>query len=112
MSLYKNYLLEKTKDKIIETSHAFATYRYLDHQGIKAVYIVDIYVEPDFRNSNVASSISDNIAREASILGCKYLLGSVVPSNKESTSSIRVLLAYGMSLDSSSNDFILFKKDI
>lgn len=112
MSLYKNYLLEKTKDKIIETTHAFATYRYLDHAGVPAVYIIDLYVEPDFRKTNVASTIADNIVKEASILGCKYLLGSVVPSNKESTSSIRVLLAYGMSLDSSSNDFILFKKDI
>lgn len=112
MSLYGQYVLEKTSDKIIELEHAFATYRYLDHQGIKAVYIVDIYVSPEFRKTNVASTIADNIVQEALLFGCKVLLGSVVPSNKSSTASVKVLLAYGMRLESSTNDFLLFKKEI
>ena len=109
MSLYSNYLLEKTNDHIIETEKGFATYRFVDE---KTVYIIDLYILPDFRRSHAASLIADNIVSVARGRGCTKLLGSVVPSNKNSSSSLKVLLAYGMSLESSSNDFILFKKDI
>lgn len=101
--------MEKTSDKIIETDKAFATYRYVND---KTVYIIDLYVLPLFRKTDVASTIADNIVEEARKKGCNKLLGSVVPSNKNSTSSLKILLAYGMTLESSSNDFILFKKDI
>lgn len=110
MSMYGEYLREKTEDQIIETEQGFATYRYLD--GGYSVYIVDIYVRSDFRKTNVASTIADYIVEEARKKGALKLLGSVVPSNKNSTDSIRVLLAYGMKLLSSTNDFIMFTKDI
>jgi predicted GNAT family acetyltransferase len=109
MSLYGNYIREKTNDSIIEDERAFATYRYINE---KTVYIVDIFVLPMFRKTNIASTIADNIVEEARKKGCNKLLGSVVPSNKWSTVSLKILLAYGMTLESSSNDFILFKKDI
>ena len=108
MSFYADYLRERTNDEIIETDKGFATYRYVD----KSVYIIDIYVHPDFRQTKEASTIADNIVEMARKKGCNMLLGSVVPSNKDSTTSLKVLLGYGMSLASSSNDFIVFKKEI
>lgn len=108
-SMYARYLLEKTQDLILETDKGFATYRYVDP---KTVYIIDIYVLPDFRNTNVASAMADSIVEEGRKKGCTNLLGSIVPSNKNSVASFKVLLAYGMSLESSSTDFILFKKEI
>lgn len=110
MSMYADYLREKTTDLIIETAKGFATYRYLaDYQ---TVYIIDLFVLPSFRDEGVASVIADNIVKEARSKGCNKMLGSVVPSNKDSTVSVKVLLAYGMSLESSQENFILFKKDI
>lgn len=112
MSLYAEYLREKTGDEIIETKDGFATFRFTTFKENPAVYIVDIYVIPALRNLKEASSLADTIVSRAKKEGCKYLLGSVIPSNKGSTSSLKVLLAYGMSLDSSSTDFLLFKKEI
>lgn len=109
MSMWANYLKEKTEDLMRETEHGFATYKYIDE---KTVYIMDLYVDPDFRKSNVASKLADSIIEEAKGKGCVKLLGSVVPSNKNSTASLKVLLAYGMVLKSSSNDFIVFEKEI
>jgi GNAT superfamily N-acetyltransferase len=110
-SLYAKYLKEKTSDQILETEHGFATYRYLDDG--KTVYIVDLYVLPEFRKTKVASTIADQIVRQAKETnGSNKLIGSVVPFSKGSTDSVKVLLAYGMSLDSSSNNFIIFRKDI
>lgn len=110
MSLWADYLREKTNDLVLETDKGFAVYRYLD-EG-KTVYIVDIYVSPDFRGYKCASNIADIIVEKAKEKGCTKLLGSVVPSSKNSTTSLKVLLGYEMTLDSSTQDFILFKKEI
>lgn len=109
MSLYAEYLKERTSDLILECESGFATYRYPDDH---TVYIVDIYCLPEFRKSGVAKAMADKVVGEAKEKGCTRLLGSVVPSVKNSTVSMKALLAYGLSLDSSTNDFILFKKDI
>lgn len=109
MSLYAEYLRERTKDEILETEQGFATYRFTDE---KTVYIIDIYVRPDFRKCGVGSDFSDSIMRLAKERGCTKMIGSVVPSMRNSTDSIKVLLAHGMKLDSSTNDFILFSREI
>jgi predicted GNAT family acetyltransferase len=109
MSLYSQYLSEKTNDFILETEKGFATYRYTSD---KTVYIIDLYVNRDFRKHGVASALADIIVEEARQKGCTELIGSVVPSARGSTDSLKVLLAYGMTLLSSSNDFIIFRKDL
>ena len=110
MSLYAKYLTERTNDRILEINHGFATYRMLPEQ--KVVYIVDIFVDSDFRKAGSAAQMADEIAKTAKKEGCTKMLGSVVPSAKNSTISLKVLLAYGMTLQSSTNDFILFEKEI
>jgi uncharacterized radical SAM superfamily Fe-S cluster-containing enzyme len=111
MSLYADYLVEKTNDKILEHgSSGFATYRFLDDG--KTVYIVDIYVVGKFRKSGLAKEMADKIAVEAKKLGAVKMLGTVIPSNKNSTESLKVLIAYGMRLVSSGNDLIVFEKEL
>ena len=110
MSLYAKYLTERTNDRILEINHGFATYRMLPEQ--KVVYIVDIFVDSDFRKAGSAAQMADEIAKIAKKEGCTKMLGSVIPSAKNSTISLKVLLAYGMTLQSSTNDFILFEKEI
>jgi predicted GNAT family acetyltransferase len=108
--MYADYLREKSNDQIIENEHGFASYRYLNDG--KSVYIIDIYILSSARKHGSASAMADLIVGEAKKIGCSELLGTVVPSSKNSTDSLRVLLGYGMSLYSSSQDLILFRKDI
>lgn len=110
MSHYAKYLQEKTDDKIIENQSGFVTYRYLNDG--QSVYIVDIYIIPEERRKMKATLFADLIAKEAKSKGAKEMLGTVVPSNKNSTASLKVLLSYGFELKSSSNDLIIFRKDI
>ncbi len=110
ISLYGEYLKERTDDLIIEGESGFATYRYINDG--KSVYIVDIFVTPTMRSFGLAAGMADAIAKEAKSKGCIEMLGTVVPSTKGSTSSVRVLLAYGMVLLSSSNDLIIFRKEL
>ena len=107
MSLYAKYVKERLNDECIESDKGFCTYRYLNDGK---VYIVDIYVVPEHRNSKEASEMADLVAAKAKEKGCKELIGTVQPSAKHSTESLKVLLGYGMTLDSSTNDLIVFKK--
>lgn len=110
MSLYANYITERTNDLIIEIEEGFATYCYLEDG--KTVRILDVYVLPEFRKNGIASKLADMIVDEAKKRDCTILLSSVIPSTKYSTMSLKVHLGYKMTLQASSNDFILFRKDI
>jgi predicted GNAT family acetyltransferase len=108
--MYAQYILERTDDLILESKEGFATYRYMNDG--KAVYIIDIFVLPQHRKEGIAARLADQIVIEAKAKGATELLGSVVPSTKNSTISMQVLVGYGMTLASSSNDFVVFRRDI
>lgn len=110
MSQYGDYILERLGDRIVERAEGFATYRFLNEK--KTVYIIDIYVAPLFRKTKVASEMADEIVETAKKEGATEAIGTVVPSAKCSTDSLKVLLGYGMSLQSAANDLIVFKKEI
>lgn len=109
MSMYAEYIKERLDHDIIETDCGFATYRFTDEQ---TCYLMDIYMKTDYRNQGVARDLANMVVEIAKKRGCTKMIGSVVPSAKGSNTSLHVLLAYGMTLDSCTNDFILFRKEI
>lgn len=110
MSLYGDYIKEHHGDGIIETQDGFATYRFLNDG--KTIYIVDIYVTPVMRVTGLASTLANEIAKVGKEKGATEMLGTVVPSARQSTESLKVLLAYGMKLKSAAADLIVFRKDL
>lgn len=111
MSLYAEYISERTDDKIIEIDDVgFITYRHILDK--KTTYIIDLYIRPEFRKGKMASNLADQITEEAKSLGHTKLLGSVIPSNKNSDTSIKILHAYGMKLQSCTENFIIFEKEL
>ncbi len=112
MSLHSEYLNELLGDSIIEWDNGFATYRFIDHEGVPSVYIVDIYVRPDFRKTRMATEMADEIKKVAMRNGCKRMIGSVNAFIKDPTRSIKVLLGYGMVFHKSTDAGIVFKKEI
>lgn len=108
VSLYAQYLKERTGKDCLETEHGFATYEVWDD----GVYIEDIYVVPNMRDKKIASELADQIAETARSLGRKKLYGSVSPQANGATSSLKVLLAYGFKLLNSSPELIMFFKEI
>lgn len=109
MSIYAEYLAERTDDKIIERVEGFITYRYLNKDQ---VYIIDLYVVPCFRKQGIASKLANIVCEEAKKAGCKEMLGTVNPSCKGANESILTLIAYGMQVSSSTNNIIVFKKGL
>ncbi len=108
MSHYRDYIKEYTDKHVLETDAGFATFSvYSD-----TIYLENIYIRPELRRSKQASILADQVCTIGKEMGCSVLMGSVVPSAKNSTISLKVLLGYGMALASASNDLIIFKKDI
>ena len=109
MSLYADYIEETTHGHVLETEKGFVVYVFPDE---KTCYIKEIFVSSQFRHQGVGSDISAQVIRLAKQRGCTSLLGSVTPSAKGSTQSLRNLIDYGFKLESCSNDFILLRKDL
>lgn len=112
MSMHSEYIRERLGDEVLEYDEGFATYRFLDDFGVKAVYIVDIFVRPDFRKTRMASAMADEIVEKAKSVGCTRLIGTVSPASNNSTDSLKVLLGYGMELYQCDKNAIIFKKEI
>lgn len=108
MSLYADYVTERTHFEIIEKDYGFITYSI--EQNI--CYIQDLYILPDLRQTKLASSLANEVMEIAKTKSCKHLMGTVSPKSKEPETSIKVLLAYGMKLHSSNDQLIIFTKEI
>lgn len=108
MTLYSQYLAEKDGFSVLEDKHGFATYKVFDD----VVYIRDIYVTPEMRRTGLAAQMADQICARAKSQGCTSVQGTVDPHLPSATDSIKVLLAYGMKLKSSSPNVIVFEKGI
>ena len=73
---------------------------------------MDIYVRPKKRKSGVAARLADEVCAQAKAKGVKTLVGSVDVTAVSATESLKVLLAYGMRVDSILGNVIYFKKDL
>lgn len=108
LSNYGKYIQERENKYIVEDSNGFATFSYLEN----SVYIEEIYVIPEKRKENIASSYADKIAKLAKQNGYDKLLGSVDPKANKATISLKVLLGYGFSLLDMDQNLIYFIKEI
>lgn len=109
MSNYGKYIAERTGRGIVETEDGFATFEYPSED---VVYIVDLYVVPEKRNSHVAVSFADKIVEEALKAGKHYLLGSVETTANSAETSCKVLEAYGMKIHKVAGTCIFYIKQI
>lgn len=108
MSLYSEYIQEREDKLIVENDKGFATYIFTNG----GVYIQDLYVRPQYRKEHVATQLANEIVKIAKESGYTRLYGSVAPSTKNSTDSIKVLLSYGFKLDSAGPNAIFMVKEI
>lgn len=108
MSLYSEYTKELHGRETIESEKGFMTYSVESD----SVYIQDVYINPLYRQTKECFRLADQVTKIAKSIGCKNLMGSVIPSYNNSTVSMKMLLAYGFKIDSSANNFILLKKEL
>jgi predicted GNAT family acetyltransferase len=109
MSLYASYILERLNDHIIEEEHGFITYRFLPNNQM---YIIDIFIEKNHRRSGLATELTNRVFEIAKNNNITTVLGTVVPSANNSTDSLKAILFYSFTLQSASDNLIIFKKEM
>jgi GNAT superfamily N-acetyltransferase len=108
IDLYATYLEELGAKSLIKNDKGFAIYSFAEDY----LYIEEIYILPQYRGKKEFAELSNSLMEIAKQKGCKRLLGSVVPSINNSTRSLAMMISYGAKLVSSSNNFIVFEKEI
>ena len=110
-SLYSKYIMEREGKGIVEKEHGYATYEFCQDN---ICYIIDIFVEKEYRNVKYASELADEITEIAKERGCKILVGSVCLETKGVDASVKVLYGYGMRIShiDGNENMIYFKKEI
>src|SRR5271166_5628584 len=106
--MYADYLEEFSIKHMFYNDKGFAIYEITGQD----CYIQEIYVKPEFRDCKVAKDLQVEVTKIAKGKGCTRLLGSVVPSVKQSSMSMAMLLKDGFKLDSSTINFIVVSKQI
>lgn len=107
-SLFAQYKKEREGAHVVEDENGFATAIPLDDH----FYIDEIFVAKGYRKQNFASSYADKLVEIARKLNYNKILGSVDVNANNATTSVKVLLAYGMHLHSVDGNIIYFEKNI
>ncbi len=108
MSMWANYQKEVWGFETLENEKGFVSYQVLED----AIFITDIYVEPDFRRSGIAWEFADEIAEMARAQGKQRLLGRVDVTQADSATSLKAQLAYGFVPFSAEQGKIWLRKEL
>lgn len=107
--MIKEYFKELKGLELYEEEHGFVLFRI----SPPYLYIHDMYVKPDYRQSGLAKDMADKLLAAAKEeCGCTHLMADIQPSNHTATLAMKVLLAYGMSVVEANQDEIIFIKEI
>ena len=113
MSLYADYLAERTDDQVIENEHGFVTFRFLAaDDGASACFIVDMYVRPDMRLLGIGKKLADEVTSKAEARGCRELICTTFSHCKGWRDSQKAIVAYGFTPVNNVGDMTIFKKDL
>lgn len=109
IDLYGKYIEEREGRLLISLVEGFVTYSKLDNN---TYYLVDMYVQPQFRKLGIAWKLNDLVCEVARKDNATKLLTSVCTSANGVTESLHVVLAGGFRFSSASGDMLFFVKDI
>jgi predicted GNAT superfamily acetyltransferase len=108
MSLFAKYKKEREGKETLESEYGFATYFF--HEDF--CYLEDIFVDISHRQEGLAAKMADEISLIAKKKGYSKLMGSVNTNIGNVTTSIKVLLSYGMKFHGVQGHMLFFIKEI
>lgn len=107
MEMFKDYL-EMNGKMLVSSPFGFATF----YQVNDGLYIEDIYIKPEHRLKGIGSELADSVCAIAKERGLNKIYGTIRPTYRYSTESMKSLLAYGFKIKGSAYDAIALEKEI
>ena len=109
MSLWSSYYKERLNwDSIEVEGQGFVLYAIRP----PLASIEDIYIAPQFRKSNLALGLANQVSSLAREAGCSELRTQVWLGTKGSERAVRTNIAYGFKMIEANNNCILFSKEL
>lgn len=105
---YKAYLLESYNRHCYDHDHGFVHYSIINTHCI----IHNIYVDPEKRQSRIASEMADKIVEIAKKEGATNLICEIDKRNRTFNAAVAAILGYGFNLIDESQFYLTFHKDI
>lgn len=105
-SNYALYCKEKANRECYETDYGFVTY---SHISDFVIWIHDIFILKDFRQSGYGSKMVDDIVE---LTGCKEIQSTVLTDSNGVEDAIKAHLAYGFRVHNAQNGKIYFIKEV
>tara|TARA_R110000764_G_scaffold87086_2_gene167862 strand:- start:447 stop:767 length:321 start_codon:yes stop_codon:yes gene_type:complete len=106
--MWLDYVRERMPMKnVIEMEEGFAIYYNIEAES--AVYIEEIYIKPQFRRSDIASSLMRDIIKESVM---PYMLGSIDVSTEGKTASLKGMLKAGFEPYRTEGNLMFFRKEL
>lgn len=109
MSLYAEYVTERTNRKVIEDENGFIIYEYIPGE---IVFITDFFVTKEKRRQRIGFNLVDKVVEQAVKDGKTHILGSADLNAKNVLESIATIKAYGMTLCREASPTLFFSKPI
>lgn len=111
LKLLAGYFKEREGFLTLGDERGFLTFKKQDDNTF---YIRDLYVDPDFRQTKVASEMADQVVEIAKAAESHKLIGSVSEGDPERDRNIKVLHGYGMKYAGFNRDLnlLIFEKEI
>ena len=106
MELFATYLKEREGSELVHDEKGFATYK---KHGQNNIYVVDVYVRPEFRKKRVASGYLNMIA---DITSCENLITSCDENANNWKESEKAILGYGFELKTRENTMRWYIKEM
>lgn len=106
--MWDQYIKEREGFETIKNDKGFVVYKIFGEE----CYIRDIFVVKEFRRTNVATELADEVMKVAKDAGCSKLTGTIVPHLPGSTGSMFGLMSYGFKLHSVNGDTVILSKEI
>lgn len=109
--MWLDYVKERTNKKVAKIADSgFAIYYH--YASEKSLYLEDIYVVPDKRQTKVGVTLLNMIIEEARKAKVFSILGSIDPETNNSDISLKAMLNYGFKPYKISNGLLFLKKEL
>ena len=108
MSLWAEYSLERANIETIENDVSFLTYKI----ELSECFIQDAYVQPGARNIGIGAEMIKKLETIARERGCKFVTCFVCPGALHADVSLKAVIGVGFKLFGSSENVIIFKKEL
>jgi len=105
-SNYALYCKEKANRECYETDHGFVTYSHISDY---AIYIHDIFILKEFRQSRHGTKMVDDIVQ---LTRCKEIQSQVIIDSNGVEEAIKAHLGYGFKVSNAHNGKIYFIKEV